>query len=107
MSIRVNYQYKTYPLAPKATAKSRALGMVFSWPMLAVVGFFWYAIMFAVLEPLLGDSDMAVIVGLCTLVPYVILMRKLKARLQKKIDALAAGETLETMAKESAQQGKV
>ncbi|MDO4355272.1 MAG: hypothetical protein Q4E13_02015 [Clostridia bacterium] len=94
MLIPFRYKYKEYANAPRATQHSRTLAIVTAWPMLAVYGFFWMAIVNYVLLTWIANSDVCIIVALLSLIPFFFALHKLKARRVRKIDQMALAERL-------------
>ena len=94
--IPVRFQYKEYPFAPRATQKSKALGVFTSVPMKVVYSFLWVAILAALLENFM-EYETGMIIGFISLIPFVKYMRSLIKRANERIDAQAVKEAAERM----------
>lgn len=92
----VHYQYKHYPFSEKATARSRALAIMTTWPCKMCFALFAALIAFALLDGIGMKEDPALILslaaGVLSLIPY----GPCKRMLQKRIDRMAMKE-LEAM----------
>ena len=97
MRIRVRYQYKNYPFAPRASRNSRALAIFTTWPMLACAGFFWICIVNFALASFIASSDACLVIAFISLVPCIFLVRSFKMHMAARIDVQAAKETLRTL----------
>lgn len=92
--IHYSYKYKNYPYSPKATRYSRLLGGLTAWPMYLVYGFFWISIVYGVLCAIGIDEDPSMVIALFSLILMVILIKKIKERVSKRIDAIAARDLI-------------
>ena len=95
--IHIRYKYTNYPNAPRATAKSKTLGLLTSVFMQILYGIIWVGIIFYLVEKLNIDSEILMIVGLISLAPLYIGIHFMKKRLTRKIDAMAVAETVKRL----------
>ena len=94
MIIHYKIKYKQYPHSPKATARSRILGILTAWPMYLAYGIFWYSIVGVLLTVAGLSRDTAYLVALISLVYMVVLIGVLRKVLDARIDAFAASDAL-------------
>lgn len=94
MILPIQYKYKNYPNAPKATAKSRALGMMTSFFPMLLWSFFVVAIFGGLLMELGMPENPAYIVGCIGAVFFAVFVHKWKKKLEQKIDEAAIREIL-------------
>ena len=85
MIIHYKIKYKEYPNSPKATARSRILGILTAWPMYLAYGIFWYSIVGVLLTVAGLSRDTAYL---------VVLIKVLRKVLDARIDAFAVADAL-------------
>lgn len=95
MSIPIRYSYKNYPFSKKATNYSRSLGIMTSWGMCVLWGFFWTSIWYGILEAIgLSDNIIFPVIIVSYFGLYHI-VKKIKEKLNKKIAEIALKDLME------------
>jgi len=90
-----HYSYKNYPHSPKATQKSKILGMLTSLPYCILYSFFWVALLSFFLEKIFQISyDIAMLVSFVSLIGLFFLIKKIKKSISIKIDQIAMEDLL-------------
>lgn len=91
--IPIRYKYKTYQNAPRATAKSKALGVMTSFTAMVLWAFLCMSAVNWILSRYIGiKDDTAFMIGLVSVIPFVYVVMKWKKRAILKIDEEAAAE---------------
>ena len=88
------YTYKNYPFSPRATTKSKQLGICTCTAMCLVYGLFWVMIVFAILTGIGIGDDASMVLSLLSLIGMVVLIRRIKQNSAAKIEQLAMTELL-------------
>ena len=93
--MRFNYTYRVFRHSPKATMRSKQLGILTCFPMLLVFGFFWYGIVYTFLWTLCGLPDgFSMGLSFLSLIVFAFLVRRLKQAANRKIDQIAMQDLL-------------
>lgn len=93
--MRFRYSYKNYPHSPKATQKSKILGMLTSLPYCILYSFFWVALLSYFLEKVFQISyNITMPVSFISLIGLFFIIRKLKKDIGIKIEQLALEDFL-------------
>lgn len=92
MIIPIHYTYTNYPLAPKATAKSKFLGYITSIFPMVLWSFFFIAIISYILKFCGMEEDMGTIIGVVFVIPFIFFILKRKKYRAEKIDECAQKE---------------
>lgn len=102
--IPVRYKYKDYGrLAPRATARSRALGIFFSFVAQVMWGFLWAALWgFVLSESASMEDGLAYGIAFLSLIPFYWALNRWKQRLNDQIDRSARKEMEENLRKTQA-----
>lgn len=95
MSIKVNYSYNNYKYSEKATRLSKALSILSTYPMYAVYCFFFCGAI-SILAMSLGIPDSIYMpASFIMLIPFVIFMKIVRKKLERKIDDIARKDIAE------------
>ena len=92
--IRFSYTYKNYPFSPKATMKSKQLGIFTCGAMCFVYGLFWAMIVDGILMGIGIPSGVSIILSLVSLVGLVALIRRIKHNGALKVEQMAMADLL-------------
>ena len=92
--ISIRYKYKNYPNAPKATGKSKSLGVMTSLTAMIMWSFLFLAIMGGMLSAIGLEDNVAYIIGAVLLIPFIYGILKWKKHCIQKIDKAAAAESI-------------
>lgn len=93
--MRFHYTYKSFPHSPKATARSKALGVLTCFPSLLVFAFFWYGFIYNFLWALCDLPDgLSMGLSFLSLIGFAFLVRWLKKAANRKIDQIAMEDLL-------------
>lgn len=97
MKIKVNYNCKYYPHAPKATQRSKNLGLATSWLYLLIYAFFLWMLFYVFLVFATDSIELGAALALLPTALCIGGIFLLKKKLMKKIDEAAAKETEENL----------
>ena len=93
--VKVNYNYQNYPFSPRATRLSRSVGILTAGVPCCLWGFFWAAIVNYIFDCCGMSENMSITLAMLSLPVYIFLIRKLKRKLNEKIQKIAMQDLME------------
>lgn len=90
--IYFNYKYKNYPFSPKATQRSKMLGLLTCTTMCLLWGFFWFAIIGYALSLCGCEEEAAYIIAFVSLIAFVFIIKRIKNTSAVKIEQMAMAD---------------
>lgn len=97
MPIFIRFKYKNYPHSPKATQRSRALGICTCFTMSALMIFFACAFINAFFTLFLPEEPAFLISVIISIVGGILIRKKIVTHFEAKIEALAKADLLKTI----------
>lgn len=90
--INFKYKYKNYPFSPKATQRSKMLGILTCATMCLVWGLFWCMIVYGILIGFGGSEDVSLVIAVISLIGMVFLIKRIKSTSAIKIEQMAMAD---------------